>query len=138
MAIPELKMDVRAPVGPYRRYGSFSSPTSGQFNVSYWWDDAQNCLAFRRGNTGFVIINGELWSGVTDFGLEGNGWFQTGMAAGKYCNVIKGRLSQDQKKCISSEGADMKPIEVFDDSKAHFSVGTRDAAAIHIGEKIME
>lgn len=116
----------------------FRAATSSQFNVSYWWDDAQNRVAFRRGNTGFVVINGELWSDVTDFGPENNGWFPTGMTAGKYCNVIKGRLSDDKKKCISDKGDDMNPMVVFGDGKAHFSVGAREAAAIHAGEKVVE
>jgi alpha-amylase len=123
---------------PIAGMARFRAATSDQFYVSYWWDDTQNRIAFRRGTTGFVVINGELWSSVTEFGPEGNGWFPTGMAAGKYCNVIKGRLSQDKKKCISSEGTEMSPIVVFEDGKAHFSVGARDAAAIHGGEKIME
>jgi hypothetical protein len=91
---------------------------------------------FGQGDKGFVVINGERSSDATVFGPEGNGWFQTGLAPGKYCDVIKSHLSTEKTKCVSDNGSQVAPISVFDDGKAQFVVAAMDAVAIHVDEKI--
>jgi alpha-amylase len=50
-----------------------------------WWDDGANAVAFSRGNKGFVVINHEA------IALSRN--FVTGLAAGKYCDVLAGGVA---------------------------------------------
>jgi len=57
--------------------------------VTDWWTDGENAIAFGRGSTGFVLING------TDAVLDGH--WQTSLPEGAYCN----RLHSDG--CIAVE-----------------------------------
>jgi alpha-amylase len=50
-----------------------------------WWDDGANAIAFSRGDKGFVAINHEA-STLTHS-------FATGLAAGKYCDVLAGGIA---------------------------------------------
>lgn len=49
--------------------------------VTNWWTDGEDAIAFGRGETGFVIING---TGVL---LDGS--WQTSLPAGTYCNRLE-------------------------------------------------
>jgi alpha-amylase len=51
--------------------------------VSNWWDNADNQIAFSRGNRGFIAFNGQ-------FGQNMNVQLQTGLSAGTYCDIISG------------------------------------------------
>lgn len=51
-----------------------------------WWDDGANAVAFSRGDKGFVVINHEA------IALSRN--FVTGLAPGKYCDVLAGGVAQ--------------------------------------------
>ena len=51
-----------------------------------WWDDGANAIAFSRGNLGFVVINGEAFA-------VSNPKLPTGLAPGKYCDVLVGGVS---------------------------------------------
>ncbi len=50
-----------------------------------WWDNGANAIAFSRDGKGFVVINRETVS------LSNN--FVTGLAPGKYCNILSGGVS---------------------------------------------
>ncbi|MFJ8311440.1 MULTISPECIES: carbohydrate-binding module family 20 domain-containing protein [unclassified Streptomyces] len=50
--------------------------------MANWWDNANNAIAFSRGNTAWVAINNS-GSAITQT-------FTTGLAAGTYCDVIHG------------------------------------------------
>ena len=64
---------------------AFRSATDGQ-GVSHWVSGNGNQIAFSRGNVGFVAINNASVSTWTKT-------FQTGLPAGKYCNIVHGQLS---------------------------------------------
>src|SRR5690554_4591911 len=94
----------------------FRNATQSAFYVSNWWDNGANQIAFGRGDRGFVVINGE--SGGTL-----NTTLQTGLAAGTYCDVIKGDFSNGV--CTGPT------ITVGADGNASFSVDAKGASAIH-------
>jgi alpha-amylase len=54
--------------------------------VANWWDDGQNLIAFSRGTRGWVSLNNDPTAHTQTF--------DTGLAPGTYCNLIKGKLSQ--------------------------------------------
>ncbi len=71
----------------------FRSTTSGQ-GVGNFVNGTTNQIAFSRGNKGFVAINNEF-----------SGWnatFQTGLAAGTYCNVVQGQLNASHNGCTGA------------------------------------
>ncbi|PAA52154.1 hypothetical protein BOX15_Mlig014993g1 [Macrostomum lignano] len=81
-----------------------------------------NKVAFSRGGRGFVAISNEgSWSGT----------FQTGMPAGRYCNVIRG--------CPNSNGGcnGAEPVTVNSDGTASVSIADWDNPifAIHVEAK---
>jgi len=99
----------------------FRNYTMGAWTVDNWWEsNTKNQIAFSRGNKGFVAINRDGNSRLQE-------WLQTGMPAGKYCDVIHGDFDGNAKTCSGPV------IEVFADGKAQFDVGPIDAAAIHVG-----
>ena len=48
--------------------------------VTNWWDNSKNQIAFSRGNRGFIVFNGENY--------DMNEWFTTGLPAGIYCEYF--------------------------------------------------
>ncbi len=114
----------------------FRAATTTAWQLDHLWDGERNRIAFGRGDKGFVVINGELWSDETAFGPEHNGWFQTGLAAGAYCDVVHSRLAADGSHCIDPSGATLAPINVTQEGKAQFMVNKMDAVAIHVGARL--
>jgi alpha-amylase len=91
----------------------FHNATAGQ-PVAHWWTDNNNAIAFSRGNAGWISINNENSTvGAT---------YQTGLAAGTYCDLIHGAFSN---------GACTGPAVVVD-AAGNATVGTpaKDAVAI--------
>nr|MBA3533884.1 alpha amylase C-terminal domain-containing protein [Ardenticatenales bacterium] len=101
---------------------AFRNATSSNFAISNWWTNGANQIAFGRGALGYVIINREL--GTL------NRTFQTSMAAGTYCDVIKGELAANGQSCTGAT------ITVNSSGQATLSVVGMDAAAIHVGAKV--
>lgn len=95
----------------------FRNNTTGAWSVNNWWDNGNNQIAFSRGSEGFVAINKE--------GYNLSQTLQTGLAAGTYCNVLKGKLASDGKSCTG------ETITVNADGTASLNVGSWDAVAIH-------
>ena len=87
----------------------FRNITEGQ-QVTNWWDNGNNQIAFGRGNKGFVVINNE--SSAMNQSLA------TGLPAGEYCNILAGSAL-----CSGSY------VTVDGSGKATFSVAAKDAAA---------
>lgn len=56
---------------------------AGTSPVTHWWDDGDYQIAFGRGDKAFIVINGQ--GGTT---LNQN--LKTGLAAGRYCDLISG------------------------------------------------
>ncbi len=99
----------------------FRNWTNANWYVSNWVSDSADQIAFSRGNRGFVVINRH----------DTHQWarsFQTGLAAGSYCDVISGGLQADGR-CSG------KTVQVDGSGFATLSVGPMDALAIHIGAK---
>ncbi|CAM4239143.1 alpha-amylase [Pseudoalteromonas byunsanensis] len=101
----------------------FRNNTTGHWQVSNWWDNGNNQIAFSRGDEGFVAINRE--SGAMQQ------YLQTGLAQGVYCDVLSGQLSTDKKTCTGGQ------ITVNGQGVASISVGAMDAIAIHHNAKTL-
>lgn len=100
----------------------FRNHTASNFSATNWWDNGNNQIAFGRGSAGHVAINTE------SFNLTAT--VQTSMAAGQYCNVLKGKLAADGNSCSG------EVITVNSDSTINLNVSSSDAMAIHEGAKI--
>ncbi len=124
----------------------FRNFTVNSWGIDHWWSDDPNGqgnqIAFARvaegqqgqpgAATGFVVLNKE-WSGLDQ-------WLQTGMPAGDYCNIIAADYDPNTGNCALSpdHASEQAVITVHDDGKAHFVVGQRYAAAIHVGATVVE
>jgi alpha-amylase len=104
--------------------------------VANWWDNGERQIAFSRGALGFVAINAQTGSDPEAFGPEGNGWIQTGLPPGDYCDVIHSTISQDKSECLSDAGA-VSAIRVHADGKANLRVNAVDAVALHVGARLL-
>ena len=51
-------------------------------DITHWWDNGANAIAFSRGSKGFVAISRENSAVDTTIG--------TGLAAGSYCDLLTG------------------------------------------------
>ena len=100
------------------------------------WSNGNRQIAFGRGRLGFVAINGEAGSDPRKFGRDGNGWMQTGLPEGQYCDVIHSNRTQDKTRCTSESGQAVAPVTVFADGKANIPVNPNDAVAIHVGARL--
>jgi len=99
----------------------FRNNTADNWNTTNWWDNGNNQIAFGRGSSGYVAINKE------DSALTTN--LKTNMAAGTYCNVLKGGLSNNGQSCSGES------ITVNSDGTINANVAAWDAFAIHQGAK---
>ena len=52
-------------------------------NVSNWWDNGDNQIAFARGNRGFIAFNGQSGQNLSQR-------LQTDLSGGTYCDIISG------------------------------------------------
>ncbi|MEU5211218.1 alpha-amylase family protein [Streptomyces sp. NPDC020742] len=86
----------------------------GSAELTDWWDNGGNALAFGRGKAGFVVINNG------DGALDRT--FTTPLPAGTYCNVVKAA----PKDCAGDT------VTVGDDGTARMSVPAKSAVALHL------
>ncbi|MBB5868682.1 alpha-amylase [Allocatelliglobosispora scoriae] len=91
-------------------------------SVINWYDNGNNHIAFGRGDKGYLTINDE------DGAVNGRS-YRTGMAAGRYCDVIHGSKSS-ATTCTG-------PV-ITVDANGWFTANivAHDAVAIHSGAKI--
>lgn len=101
---------------------AFRNNTSGSFNVSNYWDNGGNQMAWGRGDKGFVVINME--------GSDLNRTFQTSMSAGQYCDIIKSDFNYETGECNGPT------VTINADGTGNFSASFRNASAIHVGAKV--
>ncbi|MBL4672955.1 MAG: alpha amylase C-terminal domain-containing protein [Arenicella sp.] len=101
----------------------FRNATQAQFVLSNWWDNGNNQIAFGRGGLGFVAINREDNSTLSQN-------LQTGMPAGEYCDIVNGEFNSVTKTCGGPS------ITVGNDGRANFNVAVYNASAIHVGTKM--
>ncbi|KAG7308847.1 hypothetical protein JYU34_006103 [Plutella xylostella] len=88
--------------------------------VENWWDNGHNQIAFSRGDKGFIAFN------LDDKDL--NQTLQTGLPAGRYCDIITGTRKGD--KCTGST------VTVQEDGKADILIPDNSEdmhLAIHVG-----
>jgi len=104
--------------------------------VANWWTNGNRQIAFGRGRLGFVLINAQPGTEASTFGPEGNGWIQTGLPAGRYCDVIHSNITADKTRCMIENGQNVAPVTVFADGKANIAVAAMDAVALHVGARL--
>jgi alpha-amylase len=92
-------------------------------STNQWWSNGKNQLAFARSDKGYVVVNKER-----SFMDQ---WLFTGLPGGRYCNMIKGGIHKDGRKC--QEG---KPIEVKNDGWANFQIDSEDAVVLSVDERL--
>lgn len=93
---------------------------ANESDVTNWWDNAGNQIAFCRGNKAFIAFNNDMWN------LNEN--LQTCLPSGVYCDVISGN-----KVNGVCQG---KIVTVGADGVANIFVGADDydmMLAIHVG-----
>jgi alpha-amylase len=105
--------------------------------VVNWWTNGNRQIAFGRGSLGFVLINAQPATDAHTFGPEGNGWIQTGLPAGRYCDVIHSNLANDKTRCLTENGQEVMPVTVHPDGKANIPVQPMDAVALHLGARLL-
>ncbi|XP_059608181.1 alpha-amylase A-like [Phlebotomus argentipes] len=91
--------------------------------LSNWWSNGNNQIAFARSGRGFVAFNNE----GSDMSVN----LQTSLPAGTYCDVISG--GKDGTSCTG------KSVVVQDDGTADIVIGAAEddgVLAIHIDEKL--
>lgn len=96
----------------------FRNATSAAFVVENWWSNGNDEIAFSRGDLGFFALNREEASGLTET-------LETGMVAGRYCDVTTGELRDGA--CTG------RIVEVGPDGRAEIVLDPLDALAIHVG-----
>jgi alpha-amylase len=100
----------------------FRNNAADNWNVTHWWDNGNNQIAFGRGSSGFVAINKE------NANLSSR--LMTAMAPGSYCNVLKGKISANKASCSGDV------IVVNSDKSINANLAAWDAFAIHKGAKL--
>lgn len=101
----------------------FRNNVNDNWNVTDWWDNGANQIAFGRGDAGHVAINKESYTmNVT---------LNTQLPAGEYCNVLKGELAQDGNSCTG------ETITVNANGTINTSVAPWDAFAIHHNSRVI-
>jgi alpha-amylase len=97
----------------------------GNGEVSNWWSNGSNQIAFCRGNRGFVAFNVQ--------GSDLNQNLQTCLSAGTYCDVISG--SKSGNSCTG------KSVNVGGDGRANIYIGNNEddgVLAIHADVSILD
>ncbi|RAG83889.1 alpha-amylase [Streptacidiphilus pinicola] len=85
--------------------------------VADWYDDGSNLIAFSRGSKAWIAINNESATQTRTF--------QTGLAAGTYCDVIHGDYTAATGSCSGPT------VTVDASGDATVSVAAKDAVALY-------
>ncbi|MBE9179609.1 alpha-amylase family protein [Oculatella sp. LEGE 06141] len=105
------------------RMVGFRNSVSPDSPVTHWWSNGNNQIAFGRGDQGFVVINRE------DTPLSQT--FQTGLPAGRYCNILAPSVINPEQPCTSATA----DIIVASSGQATITVEKMSAIAIHQAAK---
>jgi alpha-amylase len=89
-------------------------------DVTQWWDNGSNAIAFSRGNKGFVAINREATPVVVSTA--------TGLPAGTYCDVISG--GKAGAVCVGAS------VVVGAGGTVSFTLASNQAVAVETGGKL--
>jgi alpha-amylase len=90
--------------------------------ISGWWDNGANAIAFSRGDRGFVVINRESAPLTVALG--------TGLSAGTYCDVLTGGRSAVGASCVGTS------VSVGATGGVQITLGANSAIAIHVGARL--
>lgn len=93
-------------------------------NVTAWWDNGKNQIAFSRGSKGFVVFNLDESDMI---GVSIN----TDVPPGTYCDVIDG-------KKISPSECSGRTLEVLKDGTVEVDLSQKSVAAVHVNQKILK
>jgi alpha-amylase len=108
---------------PIANMVGFRNATVGSWSVNHWWDNGNNQIAFSRGDKGFVAINREAAPLTRQF--------QTGLAAGRYCDVMSGDFTAGNPGTCTGN-----TITVDTAGYANLTVPAFGYAAAHVGAKL--
>lgn len=100
---------------------SFHNFTEGA-EVSRWWSNGNNQIAFARTRRGFLALNNEPQTM--------DRWFDTGLPPGNYCDILSGDFIRSKHQCSGNV------IAVNDQGWASIKVGPWNAVAIYGGSRI--
>lgn len=103
----------------------FMNAVEGE-NLTSWWDNGKNQIAFSRGKKGFVAFNLDS-SDIKNISMK------TTMKPGTYCDVISGEKASDSS-CTG------EVFKVSNDGEIVINLASNDlngVIAIHVGQKIM-
>lgn len=102
----------------------FMNAVSGE-NVSSWWDNGKNQIAFSRGSKGFIVFN------LDSLNME-NVYIPTNLETGKYCDIISGgKVSENS---CSGKILDVSSGKVLINLSHDESLGV---IATHIEQKLL-
>ena len=102
----------------------FRNATQAAAEVTDWWSNNANQIAFGRGRLGFVAINREAQPLTHTF--------QTQLPQGRYCNVVQGSLTADGTACTN----DAKVVLINRAGQLTATLPEMTALAIHIDAKL--
>ena len=103
------------------RMVSFRRAVAGT-DISRWWDNGANAIAFSRGDKGFVAINRES---IPVSLMTG-----TGLPPGTYCDVLTGGRAASQADCVGTR------VSVDAGGSVQIVLAATSAVAIHVGVKL--
>jgi len=104
-------------------FRNYTGAVAEGWTVTHWWDDGANQIAFGRNGRGFVVIN-------RSSNAISARQFDTGMPAGKYCEVLHTDFDAASKTCSGA------PVTVDAAGKVVLTVKAGEAVAIHGGAKV--
>jgi alpha-amylase len=93
--------------------------TVGSAELTRWWDNGGNVIAFSRGNRGWVVLNNDPVAHTYTFA--------TGLAKGTYCDVVHGTRSG--RTCSGPV------VTVNGSGRASVTVPGKDAVAISVASR---
>jgi hypothetical protein len=107
----------------------FRQVTHGQ-DLTNWWDNGDNHIAFGRGAKGFVAINNSN-SGV-------NTTYQTSLPAGVYCNIIAFNFDSNTNTCVGATVNDLIVVTIVGSNREiqGKALAAKTAFAIHTQAQI--
>ena len=109
---------------PITNMVTFRNVTHPHFEMTDWWSNGQDQIAFGRGELGFVVINRSERSLTNTF--------KTQLPAGDYCNIIEGALAPDGYTCENQATI----ISVNDQGRFTATIPSMKALAAHQGAKL--
>jgi len=104
----------------------FRNVTQPVAEVTDWWSNGANQIAFGRGDRGFVVINHDT--------EQLTRWFQTQLPQGRYCNVVEGALVPANGATACANGA--RVIQVNATGRFIATIPPGDAIALHVGAQL--